>query len=102
MEITERTDITPLLGINWMKRFKLTIGKIQLAENNQSEKENIRKIPRLVREQRNNKRYRNKNSTQTGTLPSQTRSKTGTVTSTGHMARRFAPAFRALGVCEHS
>ena len=41
MEITERIDITPLLGINWMKRFKLTIGKIQLAENNQSEKERI-------------------------------------------------------------
>ena len=29
--ITERTDITPLLGMDWMKRFKLTIGRIQLA-----------------------------------------------------------------------
>ena len=50
MEIlmTERTDITPLLGMDWMKTFKLTIGKIQLAENSQSEKENIRNIPRLV------------------------------------------------------
>ena len=33
--ITERTDITPLLGMDWMKTFKLTIGRIQLAENNQ-------------------------------------------------------------------
>ena len=39
--ITERTDITPLLGLDWMKTFKLTIGRIQLAENNQSEKEKI-------------------------------------------------------------
>ena len=39
--ITERTDITPLLVMDWMKTFKLTIGRIQLAENNQSEKERI-------------------------------------------------------------
>ena len=46
--ITERTDITPLLGMDWMKTFKLTIGRIQLAENNQSEKERIiNKFPDL-------------------------------------------------------
>ena len=39
--ITERIDITPLLGMDWMKIFKLTTGRIQLAENNQSEKERI-------------------------------------------------------------
>ena len=41
MEIltAERTDITPLLGMDWMRTFELTIGRIQLAENNQSEKE---------------------------------------------------------------
>ena len=39
--ITERTDITPLLGMDWMKTFKLTIGRIQLAESNQSEREKI-------------------------------------------------------------
>ena len=39
--ITERADITRLLGMDWMKRFKLTIGKIQLAETGQSEKERI-------------------------------------------------------------
>ena len=39
--ITERADVTPLLGMDWMKRFKLTIGKIQLAETGQSEKERI-------------------------------------------------------------
>ena len=37
--LTERTDITPLLGMDWMRTIKLTIGKIQLTENNQSEKE---------------------------------------------------------------
>ena len=33
--MTERTDITPLLGMDWMETFKLTLGRIQLAENNQ-------------------------------------------------------------------
>ena len=46
--ITERTDITPLLGMDWMKKFKLTIRRIQFAENNQSEQEKIfNKIPDL-------------------------------------------------------
>ena len=38
---TERTDITQLLGIDWMKRVKLTIGRILLADNNQSEKARV-------------------------------------------------------------
>ena len=46
--ITERTDITPLLCMDWMKKFKLTIRRIQLAENNQSEREKIfNKFPDL-------------------------------------------------------
>ena len=46
--ITERTDMTPLLGMDWMKKFKLTISKIQLADNNQSEREKIfNKFPDL-------------------------------------------------------
>ena len=46
--ITERTDITPLLGMDWMKTFRLTIGRIQLAKSNQSEKETImNKFPDL-------------------------------------------------------
>ena len=39
--ITERTDRTPLLGTDWMKKIKLTIGRILLAENNQAEHEKI-------------------------------------------------------------
>ena len=46
--ITEKTDITPLLGMDWMRTFKLTIGKIRMTENTQSEKERIfRKLPDL-------------------------------------------------------
>ena len=46
--ITERTDITQLLGMDWMKKFKLTIRRIQLAENNQSERQKIfNKFPDL-------------------------------------------------------
>ena len=39
--ITERTYITPLLGMYWMKIFILTIGRFQMAENNQSKIERI-------------------------------------------------------------
>ena len=51
--ITERTDITPLLGMDWMKKFKLIIGRIQLTETNQSEKEKvINKFPDLFENNR--------------------------------------------------
>ena len=39
--ITERTVITSLLGMDWMKKFKQTIGRIQLTETNQSEKDKV-------------------------------------------------------------
>ena len=46
--ITERTDITPLVGMDWMRKFKLTIGKIQLAENHQSGRKKVStKLPDL-------------------------------------------------------
>ena len=36
--ITQRSDITPLLGVNWLKQLPITINKIQLDEpTNQSE-----------------------------------------------------------------
>ena len=44
--ITERTDMTPLRGKDWIKKFKLLFGRLQLAENNQSECEKvINKLP---------------------------------------------------------
>ena len=42
--ITERTETTPFSGMDSTKRFKLTIGKFQLAEINQSEKKNNQHI----------------------------------------------------------
>ena len=39
--ITERPDITPFMAMHWMKKFKLTIGKIQLSVNGRSEKEKV-------------------------------------------------------------
>ena len=48
--ITERNDITPFLGMDWMKKFKLTIGNIRTEENNQSEKKRvIEKFPDLFK-----------------------------------------------------
>ena len=48
--ITERNDITPLLGMDWMKKFKLTFGNIRTEESNQSEKKRvIEKFPDLFK-----------------------------------------------------
>ena len=68
------TDITPLLGMDWMKKFKLTIGKIQLAENNQSERKKVfTKFSDLFsdgsdQKKQRNKRRRDEYPTKTGTL----------------------------------
>ena len=48
--IIERNDITPLLGMDWLKKFKLTIGNIRLDDYNQSEKRQIvEKFPDLFK-----------------------------------------------------
>ena len=39
--IFERNDKTLLLGMDWLKTFRLTIGNIRLDENSQSEKRHI-------------------------------------------------------------
>ena len=47
---TERNDITPLLGMEWMKKFNLTIRNIRTEENSQSEKKRvIEKFPDLFK-----------------------------------------------------
>ena len=48
--ITERNDTTPLLGMDWMKQFKLTIGNIRVQNSSQSEKRQIiEKFPDLFK-----------------------------------------------------
>ena len=48
--ITERNDITPLLGMDWLKKFNLTIGNIRTEDTNQSEKRRvIEKFPVLFK-----------------------------------------------------
>ena len=48
--ITERNDITPLLGMDWIKKFKLTIGNLRIQESNQSEKRRVfEKFPDLFK-----------------------------------------------------
>ena len=39
--ITKRNDITPLLVMDWMKKFNLTIRNIRTDENSQSEKKRV-------------------------------------------------------------
>ena len=51
--ITKRTDIIPLLEMDWTTRFRLTIRRILVAEINQSEKEKIiKKLPELFENNR--------------------------------------------------
>ena len=48
--ITERNDITPLVGMDWMKKFNLTIRNTRTDENSQSEKKRvIEKFPDLFK-----------------------------------------------------
>ena len=48
--IPERTDMTPLLEMDWMKKSILTIGKTQLADNNHSDREKVfNKFPNLFK-----------------------------------------------------
>ena len=39
--VTERTDIRPQLGMGWMRRNKLIIGRILMTENNKEKREKI-------------------------------------------------------------
>ena len=75
--ITERNDITPLLGMDRLNKFKLTIGNIRFDENNQSKRrKNYREISGPIPKRYDSKRYRNKHTTETGTLSGETKSKT--------------------------
>ena len=80
--IPERTDMTPLLEMDWMKKSILTIGKIQLADNNHSDREKVfNKFPNLFKK-RYDKRYRDKHPIKTVALSGKTKSETGTTIST--------------------
>ena len=46
--IADRNDITPLLGMDWIKKFKLPIGNIRVQHSNQSEKRQIIEIPGFI------------------------------------------------------
>ena len=61
----------PLLEMDWMKRFKLTIERIHLVDNNQSEKG-----------ERNNKRYRYQYTIEAGTLSDEAKGQTNSATPT--------------------
>ena len=47
---TERNDITPLLGRDWLRKIRLTIGNIRSEDNSQSEKtQTVEKFSDLFR-----------------------------------------------------
>ena len=67
--ITERSDITPLLGMDWLKNFKITIGNIRLQDSNQSEKRQIfEKFPDLFKNNTTIKDFKINIKTKTGTI----------------------------------
>ena len=98
--ITERTDITPLLGMDWMKILKLTIGRIYMAENNQSEKDRIiNKFPDLFENNETIKDTEIKNTIETLTFSGKNKSPTGTITPTRRRRKRIRKTnqIRTLG-----
>ena len=44
----ERTEVTPLIGMGWMKTFKLPIGKIQFPRTINQKRENHEEISPLI------------------------------------------------------
>ena len=77
LPITERNDITPLIGMDWLKKFRLTIGNIRLDENSQSEKKTDRReMLGLFQKQYNNKRCQNTHTIEIGTISGKRKSKT--------------------------
>ena len=68
------------IRIDRMKNITLTIGNIQLKENNQFEKSD-REVPRSIQEYHHNKRCRIKHTISTWTLSGKTKSETNSITS---------------------
>ena len=87
--ITQRNDITPLLGMDWLKKFKLTIGNIQLDEKDQSEKRRI--IEKILDLFRNNTTIKDTEinfQLKPGHYPGKTKSKTNPFTLTRSSRKR--------------
>ena len=77
----KKTDITPLLGMDWMEKFKLTVGRIQLGENSHSERQILfNRFPELFENNEPIKRHRGEHAVKTGTLHGR-KNQTGTTTS---------------------
>ena len=71
--IIERTDKSPLLEMDWMKKFKLPIGRIQLVESNQSEHGKVFNRFPIFFKTTNNKRYLDKHPTEIKTIKQKAR-----------------------------
>ena len=83
--ITKRNDITTLLGMDWMKNFKITIGNIRVQDSNQSKKRQIfEKFPDLFKKNTTTKdtEINLQLKPKTGTLCGETRSMTDPTTPT--------------------
>ena len=91
--ITKRTDITPLLGVNWFKQLPITINKILLDNNtDQSETTKIHtNFKKLFETNHTIKNAEVKIQIKPGVLPNTTKSTTNTVPSTRRRKKRSRP-----------
>ena len=88
--ITERNDISTLLGMDWLKKIKLKNGNTWLDENSQSEKRRIiTKFPVFFQKQNKHRRRRNYHTTDTGILPGKTKCKTDSAAAPGSSRKRM-------------
>ena len=98
--ITKRTDIIPLLRVNWLKQLPITINIILLdKETNQPETTIRTKFKELSETYHTYQKHRSEDTDQTGLLPNTTESTTYTVLPTILCNQRIRPTdkIRTIG-----
>ena len=79
MLITQRDDITPDLGVKWLKQLPITINKISLDEPTNQSENNYTKFNKLFETNHTIKKSEDPN--KTGMLPYPTKNQTNTISS---------------------
>ena len=90
--ITKRNDITPLLGVNWLKQLPIIINNFNsIGRTNQPIRNHLREIQQTIRNKPYNQKYRSENPNKARMLPHPAESQTDTVPFTKRRKKRTGP-----------
>ena len=92
--ITQRNDITPLLGVNWLKHLPITIDKISLDEKTSQSEDKHTKLNKLFETNHTIKNTKVKIQMKTLALPNPTKSQTNTIPPTTRREERIGPIIK--------